>query len=40
MSGPDDPECPAVFARLGLDLASGQPLPDGQVPALRVVPRP
>lgn len=39
MSGPDDPECPAVFTRLGLDLASGQPLPAGQV-VFRVVPRP
>lgn len=26
MSGPDDPECGAIFPRLGLDLANGQPL--------------
>lgn len=25
MSGPDDPECPAIFERLGLDLATGAP---------------
>lgn len=30
MSGVTDPECASVFAKLGLDIATGQPLPAGQ----------
>lgn len=30
MSGPSDPECPAIFAALGLDLTQGTPVVEGQ----------
>jgi len=37
MSGPDDPDCPGLFANLGLDLATGRPLA-GNPPWIRAAP--
>ena len=40
MSGPTDPECVAVFKRLGVSLSSGSPLEPGYSPAFSVRARP
>lgn len=40
MSGPTDPECVAVFKRLGLSLSSGLPLEPGYCPAFSARPKP
>lgn len=37
MSGPTDPDCPAVFGTLGLSLTNGQPVTPGQPPVFRAV---